>query len=89
MPITLAQMTTGWQNKTDKNLFYQGYQFWNQTDRDGKFAIKNIRAGNYSIYAWVPGFIGDYKSASNVVITPGELLNIIAGSCNKLSISLY
>ena len=39
----------------------QGYQFWSQCDALGYFKINNIRAGNYSLYAWVPGIIGDYK----------------------------
>ncbi|CAA2974357.1 Rhamnogalacturonate lyase [Olea europaea subsp. europaea] len=39
-----------------------GYQFWTQADDRGYFIIKGVRAGNYSLYAWVPGFIGDYKN---------------------------
>jgi rhamnogalacturonan endolyase len=50
----------------------QGYQFWTKTDDEGRFLIKNILAGKYDIYAWVHGFIGDYKSSSTITVTPGQ-----------------
>ncbi|KAD4584674.1 hypothetical protein E3N88_22275 [Mikania micrantha] len=49
----------------------KGYQFWSKTDVEGCFVIENILAGTYNVYAWVHGFIGDYKSASTITITPG------------------
>ncbi|KAJ4701497.1 Rhamnogalacturonate lyase family protein [Melia azedarach] len=49
----------------------KSYQFWTTANEDGYFSIKNIRAGNYNLYAWVPGFIGDYKYADVLAITPG------------------
>ncbi|GAB4847201.1 hypothetical protein Ancab_026211 [Ancistrocladus abbreviatus] len=54
----------------------KGYQFWMQTDHRGRFEIKGIREGNYSLYAWVPGFIGDYKYAFNLAIVPGSSINL-------------
>lgn len=50
----------------------KGYQFWIRADRHGHFVIKNVRAGNYSLYAWVPGVIGDYKYGANITINPGS-----------------
>ncbi|KAL7143859.1 hypothetical protein ABFS83_08G220200 [Erythranthe nasuta] len=50
----------------------KGYQFWTQTDENGSFSIKNVLPGNYSLFAWVPGFVGDYKHASDITITPGS-----------------
>ncbi|CAN4106713.1 unnamed protein product [Withania somnifera] len=50
----------------------KGYQFWTQTDNEGYFLINNIIPGNYSLYAWVPGFIGDYKYNDYINITPGS-----------------
>ncbi|MCD7463212.1 hypothetical protein HAX54_050162 [Datura stramonium] len=50
----------------------KGYQFWTQTDKEGYFLINNIIPGNYSLYAWVPGFIGDYKYNDYINITPGS-----------------
>ncbi|GAB2279282.1 hypothetical protein Dimus_013927, partial [Dionaea muscipula] len=49
----------------------KGYQFWARADRRGVFKIRSIREGNYSLYAWVPGFIGNYIYALNLTIVPG------------------
>lgn len=58
-------------------LGQKGYQFWTKADRKGKFIIENVRAGNYSLYAWGFGFIGDYKYEQNITITPGIYIRII------------
>ncbi|XP_052202154.1 uncharacterized protein LOC127807948 [Diospyros lotus] len=47
------------------------YQFWTKADENGYFWIRNIRIGYYNLYAWVPGFIGDYRSDAGVTITQG------------------
>ncbi|KAF5746762.1 rhamnogalacturonate lyase B [Tripterygium wilfordii] len=47
------------------------YQFWTRSDENGYFFIKHVRAGNYNLYAWVPGFIGDYRGDFGVTITSG------------------
>nr|GEV37391.1 rhamnogalacturonate lyase [Tanacetum cinerariifolium] len=49
----------------------KGYQFWNKTNEEGHFTIENILVGTYDVYAWVHGFIGDYKSPTTITITPG------------------
>ncbi|CAA2953410.1 probable rhamnogalacturonate lyase B isoform X1 [Olea europaea subsp. europaea] len=53
-----------------------GYQFWTQADDRGYFIIKGVRAGNYSLYAWVPGFIGDYKNNACVNVQPGNTIKL-------------
>ncbi|CAL0313195.1 unnamed protein product [Lupinus luteus] len=53
----------------------KGYQFWTRADPLGNFAIKNIVPGNYNLYAWVPGFIGDYKYNATITIKPGEVIS--------------
>ncbi|XP_031095639.1 uncharacterized protein LOC115999846 [Ipomoea triloba] len=50
----------------------KGYQFWTQTDAEGYFLINNVIPGNYSLYAFVPGFMGDYRYSSYITITPGS-----------------
>jgi rhamnogalacturonan endolyase len=50
---------------------FQGYQFWTQADEKGYFIIKNVLPGEYNLYAWVPGFIGDYKNGTMITIKPG------------------
>ncbi|XP_049349502.1 rhamnogalacturonate lyase B-like isoform X1 [Solanum verrucosum] len=54
----------------------KGYQFWAKTDNNGNFSIKNICRGHYNLYAWVPGFIGDYVYKNLISITPGSRINV-------------
>ncbi|KAK3016084.1 hypothetical protein RJ639_005679 [Escallonia herrerae] len=48
------------------------YQFWTKADEEGYFSITNVRTGDYNLYAWVPGFVGDYKNASVITIASGS-----------------
>ncbi|XP_042014710.1 probable rhamnogalacturonate lyase B isoform X1 [Salvia splendens] len=54
----------------------KGYQFWVNADDDGYFKITNIRPGVYNIYAWVPGFIGDYRCDKDIVVAPGSSIDL-------------
>ncbi|URD74020.1 Rhamnogalacturonate lyase [Musa troglodytarum] len=54
----------------------KGYQFWVRADAKGMFFIQNVRTGVYKLYAWVPGFIGDYKSSVNITITSRNHINL-------------
>ncbi|OIW14564.1 hypothetical protein TanjilG_14950 [Lupinus angustifolius] len=54
----------------------KNYQFWAKADDDGYFCISNIHIGDYNVYAWVPGFIGDYKYDVVVTITEGSDIDI-------------
>jgi Polysaccharide lyase family 4, domain II len=56
---------------SDVTVLLQGYQFWSQADEFGNFYISNIRTGDYNLYAWVPGFIGDYKLETTLTISSG------------------
>ncbi|XP_071722409.1 uncharacterized protein [Rutidosis leptorrhynchoides] len=49
----------------------KGYQFWARADANGSFSITNIRPGPYNLYAFVPGFIGDYRNDDVITIAPG------------------
>lgn len=49
----------------------KGYQFWTKSDESGKFTIRNIRAGKYNLFAFVPGFIGDYRYDVEITISSG------------------
>ncbi|XP_057784272.1 probable rhamnogalacturonate lyase B [Salvia miltiorrhiza] len=55
---------------------FKGYQFWTQTDQEGSFTIRGIRAGSYNLYAWVPGIIGDFKHGDDVIIKSGSEIQI-------------
>ncbi|XP_026415572.1 probable rhamnogalacturonate lyase B [Papaver somniferum] len=50
----------------------KGYQFWTKANADGSFLIPNVRAGEYNLFAWVPGFIGDFKHNVIIKISPGS-----------------
>ncbi|GFQ03724.1 rhamnogalacturonate lyase [Phtheirospermum japonicum] len=54
----------------------KGYQFWTESDVTGYFVITGIRPGNYSLYAWVPGFIGDYKCEFGINVLPGGKISL-------------
>ncbi|WCJ32019.1 Rhamnogalacturonate lyase family protein [Euphorbia peplus] len=57
------------------------YQFWTQADFNGNFLIKNVLPGTYNLFAWVPGFIGDYKYE--------PIINIRRKSQVKLGVITY
>ncbi|KAH7524804.1 probable rhamnogalacturonate lyase B isoform X1 [Ziziphus jujuba] len=52
------------------------YQFWTRADENGYFSINNVRTGDYNLYAWVPGFIGDYRYDVVVTVTSGSLIEM-------------
>ncbi|XP_040371168.1 probable rhamnogalacturonate lyase B isoform X1 [Rosa chinensis] len=54
----------------------KGYQFWIRADKQSYFLIKDVRPGNYSLYAWVPGIVGDYKYGADITIKPGSKINL-------------
>lgn len=54
----------------------KGYQFWTITDDKGYFSIINIRPGDYNLYSWVNGFIGDYQFDSIINVTSGCEINV-------------
>ena len=51
--------------------YVQGYQFWTRAATSGRFTVSNVRTGVYNLYAWVPGFLGDYMYTSPVTVTSG------------------
>ncbi|XP_073104731.1 uncharacterized protein [Elaeis guineensis] len=54
----------------------KGYQFWTRANANGIFTIRNVRTGDYNLYAWVPGFIGDYKYDATIKITSGKNIDL-------------
>ncbi|XP_015890516.4 uncharacterized protein LOC107425105 [Ziziphus jujuba] len=54
----------------------KGYQFWTQADKRGYFSITNVLPGNYTLYAWVPGVIGDYKYDDIITIQSGSNMTL-------------
>lgn len=54
----------------------KGYQFWTKANKRGYFSIKNVRQGDYNLYAWVPGIVGDYKYSANITVGAGSKINL-------------
>ncbi|GMN31863.1 hypothetical protein TIFTF001_046555 [Ficus carica] len=54
----------------------KGYQFWVKADEQGNFIIKDVRPGNYNLYAFVPGVIGDYIYENLIPIQPGARIEL-------------
>ncbi|XP_057448590.1 rhamnogalacturonate lyase B-like [Lotus japonicus] len=54
----------------------KSYQFWTRTDENGNFKIENIVPGDYNLYAWIPGFIGDYKYNDIITIESGRSIEL-------------
>lgn len=52
------------------------YQFWTTADEQGYFSINNVRTGDYYLYAWAPGFVGDYRNEALITITPGCSMDV-------------
>ena len=74
-------------------LLQQTYQFWTRTDEEGNFTINHVRVGNYNLYGWVNGFIGDFKYNSPINITTGKcsfiLSNLIHNDYSFIIFKLY
>jgi len=68
---------------------WQGYQFWTQADTKGFFLINNIVPGDYNLYAWVPGFIGDYRYNVTITVPKGRIFfpDFLVGFRPKLVIT--
>jgi rhamnogalacturonan endolyase len=51
------------------------YEYWAQADAAGAFSIPNARPGNYVLYAFNDGILGDYSKA-NVTVEAGKSLDL-------------
>ncbi|XP_068656080.1 uncharacterized protein [Aristolochia californica] len=54
----------------------KGYQFWTRADANGYFSISNVRTGDYDLFAWISGVIGDYKYDATVTVTEGSDIDL-------------
>jgi len=64
--VGVAQPDPGgnWQNESKR------YQYWVNADSGGDFNIPNVPPGTYTLYAFVPGAVGEY-SQPNVTVSSG------------------
>ncbi|CAJ2647305.1 unnamed protein product [Trifolium pratense] len=68
--LALPGPAGSWQSES------KGYQFWIRSDQNGNFLINNIVPGTYNLFAWVPGYIGDYIYKDQITIKPGSKINL-------------
>jgi rhamnogalacturonan endolyase len=47
------------------------YQFWTRADAQGRFTMRNVRAGNYTLNAFADGVIGE-GAVSNITLRAAE-----------------
>ncbi|KAJ1689025.1 hypothetical protein LUZ63_013180 [Rhynchospora breviuscula] len=68
--LALAGQLGSWQAEC------KGYQFWTRIDANGYFTINNIIPGNYSLYAWAPGFVGDFMHNVTILVSAGSKFDV-------------
>jgi len=51
------------------------YQFWTDGSDDGRFTIRNVRPGSYTLHAFADGVLGEYAKA-NITVEAGKPLNL-------------
>lgn len=50
-----------------------GYQFWTLTDENGNFEVKNVRPGNYNLFAYAKaGEVTDMLEQDDITVTTGD-----------------
>jgi rhamnogalacturonan endolyase len=60
-PNTGPKVMTNWQRDA------KFYQFWTKGNADGSFEIQKVRPGNYTLYAFADGVLGEFMKAEIVV----------------------
>ncbi len=51
------------------------YQYWSRADADGRFTIRNARPGDYTLYAFTNGVLGDFSHAE-VRVEAGKTVDL-------------
>jgi rhamnogalacturonan endolyase len=65
----------GWRNGFPPFIDWQRdakfYQFWTRADAEGRFTIRNVRPGAYTLHAIADGVLGEF-TLTNVVVAAGN-----------------
>jgi rhamnogalacturonan endolyase len=59
----------------DWQLDAKHYEFWTRGDHSGRFAIANVRPGEYTLHAIADGVLGEFTQAE-VTVKPGGSLDL-------------
>jgi rhamnogalacturonan endolyase len=65
--VGLAAASPDWQQQS------LGYQYWVRADGEGRFALRNVRPGTYTLYAFVDGAFGEFRRDGVEVKGGGEV----------------
>ena len=63
------------QPNSDFQFEASGYQFWTHAGDDGKFNLKNVRPGNYTLYAYTNGVLGQFQKMG-IIVRAGATLQL-------------
>jgi len=69
--VGLAAATPDWQQQS------AGYQYWVRADQDGRFNIRNVRPGTYTLYAFTDGVMDEFRH---------DGVTVEAGRTNELAL---
>jgi len=65
----------GGQNMVDWQRNAKHYQFWSRADAEGRFTIRNVRPGIYTLHAIADGVLGEF-SVADVKVAAGQTLDL-------------
>ncbi|MDR0832861.1 MAG: hypothetical protein LBN93_01525 [Candidatus Symbiothrix sp.] len=68
-PNATPEVITNWQRDG------KFYQFWTKGNEDGTFEIEKVRPGNYTLYAFTDGVLGEYAQAE-IVVEKGQTIDL-------------
>ena len=51
------------------------YEFWTDGSDDGKFTIRNVRPGQYTLHAFADGVLGEFAQ-TNITVEAGQTLDL-------------
>ncbi|MFT3783479.1 MAG: polysaccharide lyase family protein [Nibricoccus sp.] len=67
--VGLAEPSPDWQQQSNN------YQYWVRADNEGRFTIRHVRPGRYTLCAFVDGVMGEFRR-DNVTVSKGETLDL-------------
>jgi rhamnogalacturonan endolyase len=66
--VGLAETGSDWQAQS------LSYQPWGRADADGRFTLRAVRPGRYTLFAFVPGVLDEYRRDDVEVTAAGEIV---------------
>jgi len=67
--IILGEPTPHWQHQG------LGYQYYTKTDAHGRFTLPHVRPGTYTLWAYLPGTVGEFR-LDGIDVTAAEVFDL-------------